>query len=87
MREWVGEIRFSPEVREKLRLEHNLTPEQVREAVACGAHDDLSWDNDPIYGRRLILEGTDDKGPIRVYLRPIDRRDGLWECLTAWRMT
>ena len=85
MRDWVGEIRFSPAVVAKLRAKHGLTPEQVRAVVANGAHDDFRWDDDPLYGRRLILEGSDDLGPIRAYLRPIDRRDGLWECLTAWR--
>jgi hypothetical protein len=85
MKEWVGEIRFSPEVIEKLWTKHDLTPEEVRMAVACGAHDEYRWDNDPAYGRRLIVEGSDSQGRIRAYLRPIDRRDGLWECLTAWR--
>jgi hypothetical protein len=66
MRDWVGEIRFSPAVVEKLRTKHGLTPEQVRAAVANGAHDAFSWDDDPLYGRRLILEGSDDEGPIRA---------------------
>jgi hypothetical protein len=85
VQEWVGEIRFSPEVTEKLRTKHDLTPEQVRSAVACGAHDWGGWDDDPAYGRRLILRGSDERGTMLVLLRPIDRIDGLWECLTAWR--
>lgn len=85
MQEWIGEIRFSPEVIEKLRTKHGITPEQVKMAVACGAHDWSKWHRDPKYGRRLILGGSDTIGPMVVYLRPIDRRDGLWECLTAWR--
>ena len=83
MSEWIGEIRFRPEVAEKLWDKHELTPEDVRQAVACGAHDRYSWDNDPDYGLRLILEGSDTRGRLRAYLRPIDREDGLWECLTA----
>jgi hypothetical protein len=86
MQEWVGEIRFSEAVEAKLWIKHNLTPAQVRAAVSCGAHDTYRWDRDKDYGRRLILEGSDADGPIRAYLRPIDRRDGLWECLTAWRV-
>lgn len=86
MKEWVGEIRFSPAVVEKLWDKHELTPEDVRRAVSSGAHDDYRWDNDPLYGNRLIIEGSDAVGPIRAYLRPIDREDGLWECLTAWRV-
>jgi hypothetical protein len=86
MQEWVGEVRFSAAVAEKLRVKHGLSPDQVRAAIAWGAATAGRWDDDPIYGRRLILEGSDIDGPIRVYLRPIDRRDGLWECLTAWRV-
>lgn len=86
MEEWIAEIRFSAEVEAKLRQQHFLTPGQVREAVACGAHDRATWHDHPIYGRRLIATGSDADGPMVVYLRPIDRRDGIWECLTAWRM-
>lgn len=85
MQEWIGEIRFSPAVEAKLAAKHGLNPSRVREAVSCGAHDWAVWDDDPRYGRRLILGGVDADGPIEVYLRPIDRRDGLWQCLTAWR--
>jgi hypothetical protein len=85
MREWIGEIRFSPAVQRKLQTKHDLTPDQVRSAVAAGAHDWAVWHTHPIYGRRLILGGSDADGPMVVYLRPLDRRDGLWECLTAWR--
>jgi hypothetical protein len=83
--EWVGEIVFSPELAAKLRHKHGITPEQVRDAVACGAHEDQWWTYHRIYGRRLALEGSDDNGRMRVYLRPIDREQGTWRCLTAWR--
>jgi hypothetical protein len=85
MEEWIGEIRFSQAVEDKLLMKHDLTPAQVKAAVACGAHDWARWDTHSIYGRRLILGGSDAEGPMVVYLRPVDRRDGLWECLTAWR--
>lgn len=86
MREWVGEIRFSPAVERKLRIKHHLTPAQVKRAIAWGTHDWARWSTHPIYGRRLIISGSDAEGPVVAYLRPIDRKDGLWECLTAWRM-
>jgi hypothetical protein len=84
--EWVGFIFFSDEVQAKLRQRHNLTPEQVRGAVGFGAHDRADWHDDPKYGRRLVLTGSDDQGEIVAYLRPLDRDDGRWECLTAWRI-
>jgi hypothetical protein len=37
MEEWIGEIRFSQAVEYKLLMKHDLTPAQVRAAVACGA--------------------------------------------------
>jgi hypothetical protein len=83
--EWIGDIRFDPEVERKIR-KRGLTPDQVREAVAFGADEGTRWDDDDRYGRRLIARGTDAQGPIEAYLRPIDEPDGLWECLTAWRL-
>lgn len=74
-----------PDVEAKLRLKHYVTPAQVREAVALGAASNLTWDDDPIYGRRLIATGSDAEGEIDVYLKPLDISDGRWECLTAWR--
>lgn len=86
MAEWVGEIRFSAEVAEKLRNKHGLAPGRVRQAVSCGAHERAAWHIHPVYGRRLVLTGRDADGAIIAYLRPLDQTDGLWECLTAWRM-
>lgn len=85
-REWVGEIRFSAAVEMKLRAKHGLTPDEVRTAVSVGAHDRARWDDDPRRGRRLIIFGRDERGTIVAYLRPIDRRDGVWQCVTAWRV-
>lgn len=81
----MGEIRFDDRVVAKLRDKHGLSPEQVREAVSCGAHDSARWHEHPEYGKRLILLGRDADGSMIVFLRPIDRADGLWQCLTAWR--
>ncbi len=86
MGEWVGKIEFQPEIERKLRNKHQLTPDQVRSAVALGAHDHAEWHDDPSYGLRLMLTGEDADGPILAYLRPLDRSDGVWECLTAWRL-
>jgi hypothetical protein len=86
MAEWIGEIRFSEAVESKLRTKHGLTPDQVRYAVAYGHHESAVWHDHPGYGRRLILRGSDLVGPMLVYLRPIDRGSGVWQCLTAWRV-
>jgi hypothetical protein len=39
MAEWIGEILVAPDIEAKLRQKHNLTPDQMREAVSLGAHD------------------------------------------------
>lgn len=85
MQEWIGDIYFSPETEAKLRHEHDLTSDQVRLAVALGAHDTANWEDHPEYGERLVVTGSDEKGSLIAYLRPLDRLDGYWECLTAWR--
>ncbi len=87
MGEWVGDLLFSPEVIAKLATKHNLSPEQVKQAITCDAQDRDYWEDHPVYGRRLIVLGTDADGTqIIAYLRPIDANDGLWRCLTAIRM-
>jgi hypothetical protein len=84
--DWVGQIVFSAAVEAKLRQRKGITADQVREAVALDAHEEDREDDDPDYGFRLILTGSCEGGRLRVYLRPLDRSDGRWECLTAWRV-
>lgn len=86
MSDWVGEVTFSPEVEAKLRSKHNLTPTEIRSAIAWGNHAWAVWNDHPEYGRRLVVSGRSETGSLVAYLRPIDREDGLWECLTAWRI-
>lgn len=86
-RPWIGYLYIEPEVEQKLRAEHYLTGDQVRRAICWGAHDQAAWDDDPIYGLRLVVTGsTTDTGPLIAYLKPLDVGDGLYECLTAWRL-
>jgi hypothetical protein len=86
MGEWIGQIvPASQATEDKLTQKHNLTIAQIMEAVAHGAHERAFWHDHPTYGRMLIVYGSDSISGMVVYLRPIDREDGLWECLTAWR--
>jgi hypothetical protein len=84
--EWVGEIVFDPANEAKLRQRKGITAEEVRDAVAYGGHESARWDDDPDYGPRLVLTGSSNGRRLRAYLRPLDRADGRWECLTAWRI-
>lgn len=84
MEVWIGDLRFDPEVEAKIQQKHNLTAARVREAVALGAADRMDWHAHPVYGWRLIATGTDADGHrIIAYLRPVDRDEETWECLTA----
>ena len=83
---WIGSIVVDPEVETKLRIKHGLTGGQVEAAVAFGGHTRAAWDDHPVYGRRLVVVGSDSSGEIIAYLKPLDESDGLWECLTAWRL-
>ena len=84
---WIGFVVVADEIEAKLRIDHFLTPAQIRQAVCWGAHDLAAWEDHPVYGLRLVVTGrTDETGPLIVYLRPVDETDGTWECLTAWRL-
>jgi len=84
---WIGYVYVDPEVESKLREKHGLTSDQIREAICWGAHNQAAWDDDPVYGTRLVVTGTmGESGPLIAYLRPLDETDGTWECLTAWRL-
>jgi hypothetical protein len=84
---WIGHVTILPDIERKLRTEKFLAPDQVRLAICWGAHDRAVWNEHPEYGRRLVVTGsTDETGPLIAYLRPLDESDGLWECLTAWRL-
>lgn len=86
MAEWIGKIEFEPDVEFKISHDHGVTGDQVRQAVSCGAHDRAVWHTHPVYGRRLIVTGRYADGSLIAYLKPLDKTDGLWKCLTAWKM-
>jgi hypothetical protein len=74
---WLGWVEVPPEVETKLRIDHFLTPTQVRQAICWGAHDKATWDDHPGYGERLVVTGsTQETGPIIIYLKPLDESDG-----------
>lgn len=84
---WIGHVVIPVEIEAKLRSKHLLTPDQVRWAICWGAHEQAAWDDDPVYGERLVVTGsTNETGRLIAYLRPVDESDGTWECLTAWRL-
>lgn len=86
--EWIAVLIFTPEVSAKIQAKHNLTEDEVRQAVCFGGHREARWHDHPDYGLRLVVKGeTADGRPLMAYLHPVDRTDGTWECRTAIRLT
>lgn len=87
MREWIGRIDFDPAVGAKIRIKHNLTEHEVREAILFGHAERAEFKEDTPYGPRLTAIGTTSTGlRIKALLAPVDRQDGTWECRTAYRV-
>lgn len=81
---WIARIVCDPAVARKLLEKHGVDTWEVEEACTLGAHREARWHTHPVCGRRLIVRGGTYQGePILAYLRPIDERDGTWECRTA----
>lgn len=77
---------FDPLVADKLVTKHKVTPDEVKQAVLFSAYRDARWHRHPTYGRRLLVRGyTDDRVPILAILKPMNEKDGIWECRTARR--
>jgi hypothetical protein len=83
---YFARIKFPPGMKAHLDR-HSMTSTQVREAIECGHFDTASWTEDEAHGRRVVATGRlYDGGPIIVYLRPIDSKNDIWKCSTAWRL-
>lgn len=89
MGEWIGEVEIPPDVAEKIKSKHDVTPDDVREAICWGAADEVGWHDHEVHGRRLLAVGTPYHRSYRiiVVLVPVDRTDGRWRCKTAMPWT
>lgn len=68
-------------------MKHNLTKADVREALSFGHAESAIWKEQTPYGARLMATGTTEGGVrLKAFLRPVDRADGHWECMTAVRV-
>jgi len=84
--DWIGRIDFDPATAAKINVKHNLTEDQIREAVSFGHSESAVFNDSTPYGPRLQVIGTTADGTrVEAWLRPVDRTDGHWECMTAVR--
>lgn len=79
-------VEISERVARKIRENHQVTPEEVREAVVMTRLDRSGWDFDDERGWRLLASGTTYWGrELNAVLYPADD-DGRWRLGTAmWR--
>lgn len=78
----MGWVIIDPGIADKIRVKHNITPEQVREA--CGGHIQARWHVHPEYGWRLLVIGETYEGRVlKMILHAVDEADGTWRLATA----
>jgi hypothetical protein len=82
----VTKVLCHPNVERKIEVEHQVTLQQVREAVAFRAIERCKWHDHPQFGRRLFAWGrTEAAVPLLVILKPVEGQEGTWVCKTARR--
>ncbi len=57
LRIYIAEIRIDQSIEHKIRVKHNLTGAEVREALVLRRDIKAGWENHPQHGRRLIALG------------------------------
>lgn len=84
---WIAEIRISDSVEHKIRHRRGVTGDQVREA--CIPNRGIArWEDHPVHGRRLLIIGSTQAGVnLKIVLRPVDAREGIWRLCTVIRDT
>lgn len=81
---WIGRVVIDPAAEAKINGKHNVTFDEVREAVEVGAATAARWHDHPLYGTRLLARGLTAAGRnLIVTLVPVDRDEETWECKTA----
>lgn len=79
---YLGTVIIDPDIADKIRAKHHVTPEEVWEA--CGGRVQSEWHLHPVYGRRLLVIGETYGGRrLKMILRAVDETDGTWRLATA----
>jgi hypothetical protein len=81
---WVADVQISRHVAAKMRKLHGVTASQVRRA--CIGWVEGTESNDRQHGPRLMIERQRRGYRLRVYLKPVSTADGIYRCVTAWRV-
>ena len=86
---YIAEVRISRAVAAKLAEKHNVTEQDVRDALVLTRLERAGWDHDHDKGWRLLVTGTTFEGRrLNAVLYPADEHDGTWWLGTAmWALT
>ena len=81
---YIAEIRISDAIEQKIREKHNVTGDEVREALILRRDVRAAWEHDPQRGSRVLALGhTYQRRLIFAALYPVDPQDGVWNLGTA----
>lgn len=67
---------------------HQLTVNEVYQALVLDTDREAAWVKDDEHGRRLMVIGTCEfhNKTIIAYLDTVDEAEGIWRPRTAWRL-
>jgi hypothetical protein len=81
---YIAEVRISPTVRAKLATKHQVTEQDVSEALVLTPLERAGWEHHRERGWRLLVTGkTADGRRLNAVLYPADEPDGTWWLGTA----
>ena len=83
----LGQLVIDESVRAKLNTKHNISFDEVKEAIQHPARARAKWDNHPVHGRRVAAIGTVASGrAVLCILIPVpeyDENADTWLVKTA----
>lgn len=81
---YIGLVLIDPSVEAKINEKHNVTPDEVREAIQWPARARAVWEDHPDHGLRVIAVGTTWTGrTLMAVLQPVHEADGTWRLRSA----
>jgi len=83
---YIAEVWISETVAQKILQKHNVSPDEVREAVVMCSLRRAKWQlRKPEMAWRLLVEGDTAAGrQLFVVLYPVSGQDGCWRLGTAF---
>lgn len=84
MRIWIARLEISDAVERKIRRKHNLTGDEVREAIVARRDVHAYWENHSVHGYRIIVSSKLTNGTrLLVWLFPISGDIDTYGLVTA----